>query len=239
MSWERFYYGWLLVLIGCLVIVDGLSSSSSSLLSSTYCVNLKCVVKPERTNEFLSLIRSNQYKTLHDEQKSLQYTVGSDGTATTFFLHEQFINANGFEEHRKAPHNADWQNFKSTQPFIGTPITFFYHSINAHSTGEKILPSSKLHYCIDAQITYCNNNNNRNDILTPLLSRETTTTTSDDLIQSVWGESIDDPNIILLHQEYTSSPQNNKDLEQKLDELSKQGHLKVVCIDYYETIPSN
>ena len=232
MFWKR-SYGWSFALIGLVVLVDGLS------LSSTYCVNLKCVVKPERTNDFLSLIRSNQYKTLQNEPNSLQYTVGVDDDTTTFFLHEQFVNANGFEEHRKAPHNADWQNFKSTQPFLGTPITFFYHSINQHSTGEKIPVPSKIQYCIDAQIklfSTTDNNNNRNDILTPLFSRETTTS---DLIQSVWGESIDDPNIILLHQEYTSSPHNNKDLEQKLNELSKQGHLEVVCMDYYQTIPTN
>ena len=95
-----------------------------------YAVNLKVSIKPERRNDFISLIKENQQKTLTLEPAALQYVVGEDvDSPNTFYLHEEFIGAEGFDAHRAMPHAADWVAFKNSDPFIegGEPILDFFY----------------------------------------------------------------------------------------------------------------
>merc|ERR1712012_131865 len=72
-------------------------SSSPKTKAKMYAVNLKFSVKPERRQDFISLIQDNQKKTLNLEPAALQYVVGEDvDSPNTFYLHEEFIGAEGF-----------------------------------------------------------------------------------------------------------------------------------------------
>lgn len=100
--------------------------------SPPYCINLKCRVKEPRRDEFLTLIRENQNKTLANEPESLQYVVGEDvNTRNVFYIHEQFQSPEAFSFHRNTPHNDNWQLFKASEPFEEDPITNFYHGTHA------------------------------------------------------------------------------------------------------------
>merc|ERR1719512_60378 len=69
--------------------------------TKTYAVNLKFSIKPERREDFFTLIRDNQKKTLDLEPAALQYVVGEDvDTPNTFYIHEEFIGSEGFDAHR-------------------------------------------------------------------------------------------------------------------------------------------
>jgi quinol monooxygenase YgiN len=96
--------------------------------ATTYCVNLQCQVKESRRDEFVRLIIENRIRTLVDEPDALQYVVGEDvRVRNVFYIHEQFRSAAAFDHHRSTPHNANWQEFKNSDPFEVPPVAHFYH----------------------------------------------------------------------------------------------------------------
>jgi quinol monooxygenase YgiN len=85
-------------------------------------------VKEERREEFLRCIAANQAGTLSTEPNCVQFAWGEDETTrNTFYFHEQYKNKEGFNEHKRTAHFADWEKFASsdafTQPLV---VSFFY-----------------------------------------------------------------------------------------------------------------
>ena len=121
-----------MIMLRKLIILMNMLSGTCAFSMSTprpYAVNLRFSLKPSRRQDFLSLAKENQRKSLDLEPAALQYTVGEDiDTPNTFYIHEQFIGAEGFDAHRAMDHAADWDTFKNSDPFTdeGTPVIDFY-----------------------------------------------------------------------------------------------------------------
>jgi quinol monooxygenase YgiN len=100
-----------------------------------YCLNVTLFVKEDRREEFLNCIAANQTGTLSSEPNCLQYAWGEDeSTRNTFHFHEQYVNKEGFHEHTRTKHFADWEKFAGTEPFTQAPVVRFFY---VESTGRK------------------------------------------------------------------------------------------------------
>lgn len=75
-----------------------------------YAVLVSLQVRPERTREFLSAIRTNAHASLRDEPGCLRFDVHQVvGDGTRFVLYELYRDESAFvDEHRATPHYAAW-----------------------------------------------------------------------------------------------------------------------------------
>ncbi|GFH53253.1 hypothetical protein CTEN210_09729 [Chaetoceros tenuissimus] len=219
------------------------STTSSTNNKKPYAVNLKFSVKPSRREDFLSLIKDNQRKTLELEPASLQYTVGEDlSKPNTFYIHEQFIGEEGFDAHRAMDHAGDWAAFKSSDPFEegGEPVLDFYYG--DHEIEE--VPASReafgLHVelCIKPDVREefleCIRNNQKGSIETEPLC-----------LQYVYGESTSEENKFVFHEEYTGKDGGKEGFEaHKLTKhfaaweefAAKDPFTKPPVVDFFRTI---
>jgi len=176
-----------------------ISMSMPSLTTKPYAVNAKLSIKPERREEFLTLIKGNQRKTLSEEPASLQYVVGEDvETKNTFYIHEQFIGSEGFDAHRDTNHAAEWAEFKQSNPFEegGEPIIEFY--FGDHDL-EKVAARSA--YCIHVEL--CIKPEVREEFLDVIRNNQRGSTELEPLcLQYVYGESTSEANKFIFHEEY-------------------------------------
>ena len=164
-----------------------------------YAVNLKFSLKPSRRQDFLSLANRNQRKSLDLEPAALQYTVGEDiDSPNTFYIHEQFIGAEGFDAHQAMDHTADWTTFKNSDPFMegGEPTFDFYfcdHDIEkvpirpAFGVHVELYPKPEL---LHEFLEVINNNQKGSVENEPLC------------LQYVYGESTAEENKFIYHEEY-------------------------------------
>lgn len=161
-----------------------------------FAVNLKFTVKDDRREDFLSLIRINQRKTLDLETDSLQYVVGEDVDAkNTFYIHEQFTSSAGFAEHRAMHHAADWATFKSTDPFVGTIEMDSY--LLDHTT-EPCEPRKAF----GVQVVLCAKPEVRSDFLKCIAANRAGSMKEPLCYQYAYGESETTPNRFIFHEEY-------------------------------------
>eukprot|EP00978_Attheya_sp_CCMP212_P035868 scaffold158581_cov62-Attheya_sp.AAC.1 len=171
-----------------------------SMTQRPFAVNLKFSIKPERRDDFLSLIKENQVKTLETEAAALQYVVGEDITEpNTFYLHEQFTSEEGFIYHRDTPHVSDWVQFRDSDPFTkgGEPIFHFY--FGTHEAEKVPIRSAfclHVELCIKPEVR---------DIFLEVIENNQKGSTSDVeplCLQYVYGENKDIPNTFVFHEEY-------------------------------------
>ncbi len=77
-----------------------------------YCLNVTVYVKPERREEFLTVVRQNQEGTLKNETLVLLYEWGENvKEPNTFHFQEQYRGEEGFIAHTQSPHLAVWKKF--------------------------------------------------------------------------------------------------------------------------------
>ena len=188
-----------ILLLSLFIGSNGFSMSMSATALKPYAVNLKLSVKPERRDDFLSLVKDNQHKTTELEPENLQYVVGEDvDTPNTFYVHEQFLGQEGLDTHRNMPHNADWIKFKESNPFIegGEPTTDFY--FGEHEV-EKI--PSRPAFCVHVEL--CVKPDIRDEFLEVIRNNQRGSTQDETLcLQYVYGESSSEPNKFIFHEEY-------------------------------------
>jgi len=95
-----------------------------------FCLNVKLCIKPERREEFLTCIRSNQAGTLATEPLALEYVWGEDAdVSNTFHFNEKYRGRAGFEAHQKTAHFAAWEEFASSEPFTEPPVVQLYEEM--------------------------------------------------------------------------------------------------------------
>ena len=188
-----------LIFLSISIAINGFAVSMSSATTKPYAVNLKFTIKPERRDDFISLVKGCQKKTLDLEPASLQYVVGEDVEApNTFYMHEQFIGAEGFDAHRDMPHAADWSTFKNSEPFIqgGEPAPEFY--FGDHELEKAPIRSA---YCVHVEL--CVKSEIRDEFLEVIRNNQKGSNENEPLcLQYVYGESTVEPNKILFHEEY-------------------------------------
>jgi len=95
-----------------------------------FCLNVKLCIKPERREEFLACIRSNQEGTLSTEPLAIEYVWGEDkDEQNTFHFYEKYRGREGFEAHQATKHFAAWEVFAGSDPFTADPVVQFYEEL--------------------------------------------------------------------------------------------------------------
>lgn len=184
---------------------DALSLKSDRL---PYGVNLKFSIKPSFRENFLSLIKENQRKTLELEPLSLQYTVGEDTeNPNTFYIHEQFVGAKGLDAHRDMEHAADWAAFKKQEPFTegGEPTLEFYYCEyqNEISKDEDIIKVPMDRSCYGVHVELFPKPELREEFLEVIKNNQKGSMETEPLcLQYVFGESTSEDNKFVFHEEY-------------------------------------
>lgn len=174
--------------------------------TGTYAVNLQFSVKPERRQDFLSLIRDNQKKTLDLEPASLQYVVGEDiDSPNTFYLHEEFIGVDGFDAHRDMPHAGDWAKFKNSDPFTdgGEPTLDFFFDYSDNGDSDKPPQKIPIRPAFGVHVELCIKPEVREEFLKVIQNNQKGSNEEEPLcLQYVFGESTSEKNKFVFHEEY-------------------------------------
>ena len=194
----------MLLLLFLAVSTTRMRASDALVVSMTaqppYCVNFKCAVKSSRRAEFLSLIAHNQRMTLQNEPDALQYTFGEDvSDLNTFYLHEQFTSPEGFVAHRHTRHNAEWQRFRNSDPFVegGEPVVNFYYG-----THEPEKVPVRDAFCLNVQL--CIDPEVRDEFMKVIEENARGSNQDEPLcLQYAWGEDINESNTFHFHEQYS------------------------------------
>ena len=105
-------------------------------MRSGHALNAKFTIKADRRDEFLKIIKEDQEETLAKEKGSIQFVIGEDKEKeNTFYLFEQYVSEEAFNEHNEMPHFQPWKAFTETDPFTedGAPIAGFYNTLKTPS----------------------------------------------------------------------------------------------------------
>jgi len=188
----------------------------SSIGLKPFAVNVKFSVKPDKRDDFLSLIKDIQKKTLPTEPAALQFVVGEDvNTPSTFYMHAQFVGEEGFKAHRDTPHSVKWQKFSSDALFSeggGEPTFDFYFGTHK---AEKI----PIRSCFCVHVELCVKPELREEFLEVIRNHQkgsinTCISNNEEdgplCLQYVYGESKDEPNKFIFHEAYTVTDAGGK-----------------------------
>ena len=108
-------------------------------MRSGHALNAKFTIKADRRDEFLKIMKEDQEETLAKEKGSIQFVIGGDkDKKNTFYLFEQYVNEEAFNEHNEMPHFQPWKAFTETDPFTedGAPVAGFYNTLKAADEKE-------------------------------------------------------------------------------------------------------
>lgn len=173
-------------------------AARASLLTS-YCLNVRIRVKPERRTDFLACIKANQQGTLKSEPLALEYLFGEDDTTPcTFHFHEQYRGREGFEAHTRAPHFIEWEEFASTDPFTEPPEVVFFNERGAPRPGKA---ADGKRYCVSVKMSI--KPDRRDDFLICIAANRRGTLDAEPLaLAYVFGEDENRPNTFHFQEAY-------------------------------------
>lgn len=216
-------------------------------IQKRYAVNLKFSIKDERRQDFLSLIKDNQQKTLNLEPDALQYVVGEDvDTKNTFYLHEEFIGAQGFDAHRAMPHAGDWALFKNSDPFQvgGEPILDFYYEYSDISSTEFQQIPIRPAFCVHVEL--CVKPEYREEFIQVILNNQRGSIQEEPLcLQYIFGESTNEENKFVFHEQYTGNDNGKEGFDAHMNTLhfrhwekfvEKNPFTKPPVVNFFKTI---
>ena len=174
----------------------------NAMSSQPYIVNARFSIKPERKDEFLSIILDDKKKTLTDEPLAVNFAVGEDlSKPNTFYLHEEYLGEEGFEAHMKTPHFKPWAEFCDSSPWAegGDPVPDFY--FGTHSCEKVLIPSGPV-FCVNAE--YCVKPEFKDKFLKLILETQEACKKNEPLcLRFVYGENKSLLNSFHLHKVFT------------------------------------
>ena len=200
------------------LVVFASSFPMSVKTEKVFAVNLKCVIKPARRDEFMSVIKKDQTLTLETEPNALQFVVGEDTTSpNTFHLHEEYIGEEGFNEHLATSHFAEWEDFVKSEPFTEDPTIEIYYGTHIP---EKVPPRKA--FCLNVKI--CVQEDKRDEFLKVIENNAKGSINEESLcLQYVYGESKDEKNTFFFHEQYDGA----EDGKEGFDAHASTPHFKV------------
>mmetsp|Transcript_25417 Transcript_25417/g.31316 ORF Transcript_25417/g.31316 Transcript_25417/m.31316 type:complete len:257 (+) Transcript_25417:40-810(+) len=187
------------------------NKSKSNIKSPIYALNVKFTLKPEKRNNFLSIIRKDQEQTLTTEPGVIQFVIGEDiETPNTFYLHEEYKSKEDFEYHCQTNHFMEWSKFcEEEEPFTSDPEIDFYSLCNSNSDGSsssssidsaKVSPTSNL-FCLNVKL--CIDPTLRDEFLKVIDNNQNGSRTAEPLcLQYDYGECTSTENTFYFHEEY-------------------------------------
>jgi quinol monooxygenase YgiN len=185
---------WLIIYsVGIVGVILTLMDNTVLAFSGPIALNAKVSVKPERRDEFLSIIQHTAEQTVETEQGSLQFTLGEDTcTPNTFYCHEQYTNVQALEHHQTTRHFLQWSVFCATDPFTAETVENLYQcSVDTESSPMRKAFCLNVELCINPQVREeflaCIDQNQKGSRLEPLC------------YQYDFGESVETPNSFYFH----------------------------------------
>lgn len=97
---------------------------------AVFCLNVESCVKPELRDEFMTLMQSHQQKS-KSEPACLQFDwgIGLDDP-NSFYIHEQYADAEGFRAHESSSHFATFVTFNQNKnPYQKPQVVDFFSTI--------------------------------------------------------------------------------------------------------------
>jgi quinol monooxygenase YgiN len=183
------------------------NSSATTTVSKPFCLNARIDINPERRDEFLEVIQSDQTGTMANEPGALQFVVGEDiDTPNAFYLYEEYTSEDAFNAHNDMPHFAPWKKFCETDPFPNPPIPNFYHGTHAP---EKI--PVRAAFCEHGE--FCVKPERREDFIKVIQNFQEATLKEPLCLRFKWGECKDTPNTFYFHGEFTGDEDGSKGFE--------------------------
>lgn len=94
-----------------------------------YCLNVESCIKPEFREEFLKLMASHQENS-KNEAGCLQFDWGESAeTDSSFYMHEEYVNEEGFRAHESSPHFEKFLIFNKQEPYSKPQVVSFFKTI--------------------------------------------------------------------------------------------------------------
>lgn len=216
----------IIVTFSCVISVVSSLSTIPSYSKLPFGINLRCKVNPERRDEFLKLVKTNQQRTLTEEPDALQYLVGQDTTdENCFYIHEQFASSDAFDYHLTTEHNVNWKAFKTSEPSPFENYDVYKYNVIGTSgkTHSDALMNQGTTFGVHVQLcpqpdvleefirVIENNMKGSNSDIEPLC------------LQYVYGECLDEKNKFIFHEEYAGQNGGKEgfDFHTKTDHFAK------------------
>ena len=160
-------------------------------------LNVKVNIKPERRQDFLTIIQKDAEQTLATEPGALQFTIGEDVvTPNVFHFHEQYKTMADFEFHQATPHFKEWIDFQATNPFVEDVVASIYQC----NHDPTVIPV-RTAYCLNVQL--CINPAVREEFMEVILNNQDGSRNKEPLcLQYDFGEDVDNPNVFHFHEQY-------------------------------------
>jgi quinol monooxygenase YgiN len=173
-----------------------------------FCLNVTLWVKPERREEFLSVIRQNQQGTLANEPLVRLYAWGENTKEpNTFHFQEQYIGEEGFIAHTQSEHFAAWKKFadEGESPFTQPPLVEFFEEpdleYSTAITGAH--PAENEDKKFGLNVTVFVKPERREDFLKVMkINHQGTLTTEAGVRIYTWGENTKEPNTFHVMEQY-------------------------------------
>ncbi len=167
---------------------------------AAFALNAKLVLKPERREDFIKVIKYDQQQTLEIEPGALQFVIGEDETTpNVFYLHEEYKSHEDFQYHESTDHFAKWVSFVKEDPFAEAPVVEFYTLCGPATTKEQI-PVRKS-YCLNIKLQL--NPKRREEFLKAISANQGSSLKNEwKCLSFQFGESTDTPNVFHLYEEY-------------------------------------
>lgn len=174
-----------------------------------FCLNVTLWIKPERREEFLSVIHQNQQGTLTNEPLVRLYSWGENTKEpNTFHFQEQYIGEEGFIAHTQSSHFAVWQKFadeKDNSPFTKPPLVEFFEELDLEYsnliTGAKIGENEEKKFGLN--VTVYVKPERRDEFLRVMkINHQGTLTTEEGVRVYTWGENTKEPNTFHVQEQY-------------------------------------
>ncbi len=180
----------------------------SSANTKKFCLNVSLYVKPERREEFLSVIKQNQHGTLTTEPLVILYSWGENTKEpNTFHFQEQYIGEEGFIAHTKAAHFAVWQKFadEGESPFTKPPLVEFFEEpdLDYSTVITGATPGENEEKKYGLNVTVFVKPERRDEFLRVMkINHHGTLTTEAGVRIYTWGENTKHPNTFHVQEQY-------------------------------------
>mmetsp|Transcript_19474 Transcript_19474/g.28672 ORF Transcript_19474/g.28672 Transcript_19474/m.28672 type:complete len:247 (+) Transcript_19474:56-796(+) len=185
----------LMLLLVHMPIMHAFSTTSTR----PFALNIKFIVKPDRQDEFLKVMRNNIHQTMTSEPNALQFILGKDvDDDNTFYLHEEYKSrADHQDPHTKTKYYDDCIAFFDTEPFTEPHIADAY-TLAHDGPAEKVKNVEAV--CLNVEL--CIKPEVRDEFLDVIRNNKAGSDREPLCLQYSWGENVHTPNTFHFHEQY-------------------------------------
>ena len=175
------------------------SEAFSMSKNGPFALNVAFKVKPDRRDEFLSVMKKDVKQTLTTEPNAQQFLLGQDvDDPNVFYLHEEYKSMTDHREtHSNTKHYDDCMEFFSTEPF-SEPLTCDEFILAHDGPADKV--SNRKAVCLNVELNI--KPDRRLEFLKVIENNKQGSDQEPACLQYSWGENIEKPNTFHFHEQY-------------------------------------